>query len=99
MVREDTILSQFIRSKTSFQTNLDCVQNFPPKMWCGEGMEGKGGKRREGMEGKGREEKEGEGREEKGGDGREGKGREERGGKGGWSLHNGHTNYASWFLV
>ena len=75
MVREDTILSQFIRSKTSFQTNLDCVQNFPPKMWSGEGMEGKG-------------------REEKGGEGRE-----ERGGKGGWSLHNGHTNYASWFLV
>lgn len=63
MVREDTILSQFIRSKTSFQTNLDCVQNFPPKMWSGEGMEGKGGKRREGMEGKGREEKGGEGRE------------------------------------
>lgn len=75
MVREDTILSQFIRSKTSFQTNLDCVQNFPPKMWSGEGMEGKG-------------------REEKGGEGGE-----ERGGKGGWSLHNGHTNYASWFLV
>ena len=83
MVREDTILSQFIRSKTSFQTNLDCVQNFPPKMWSGEGMEGKG-----------REEKGGEGREEKGGEGRE-----ERGGKGGWSLHNGHTNYANWFLV
>lgn len=72
MVREDTILSQFIRSKTSFQTNLDCVQNFPPKMWSGEGMEGKGGKRREGMEGKGREEKGGEGKEEKGGEGREG---------------------------
>lgn len=62
MVREDTILSQFIRSKTSFQTNLDCVQNFPPKMWSGEGMEGKGGKGREG----------GEGREENGGEGREG---------------------------
>lgn len=79
MVREDTILSQFIRSKTSFQTNLDCVQNFPPKMWSGEGMEGKGGKRREGMEGKGREEKGVEGREEKGGEGREekrGEGRE-----------------------
>ena len=41
-------------------------------MWSGEGMEGKGGKRREGMEGKGREEKGGEGREEKGGEGREG---------------------------
>ena len=41
-------------------------------MWCGEGMEGKGGKRREGMEGKGREEKGGDGREEKGGEGREG---------------------------
>lgn len=61
MVREDTILIQFIRSKTSFQTNLDCVQNFPPKMWSGEGMEGKG-----------REEKGGEGREEKRGEGREG---------------------------
>lgn len=61
MVREDTILSQFIRSKTSFQTNLDCVQNFPPQMWSGEGMEGKG-----------REEKGGEGREEKRGEGREG---------------------------
>ena len=41
-------------------------------MWSGEGMEGKGGKRREGMEGKGREKKGGEGREEKGGEGREG---------------------------
>ena len=41
-------------------------------MWSGEGMEGKGGKRREGMEGKGREEKGGEGREEKRGEGREG---------------------------
>ena len=51
---------------------IDCVQNFPPKMWSGEGMEGKGGKRREGMEGKGREKKGGEGREEKGGEGREG---------------------------
>ena len=70
MVREDTILSQFIRSKTSFQTNLDCVQNFPPKMWSGEGMEGKEG--REGKGWKGREEKGGEGREEKGGEGREG---------------------------
>ena len=80
------MLSQFIRSKTSFQTNLDCVQNFPPKMWSGEGMEGKGGK----------------GREERGGKGREGgggKGREWRGGERGWSLHNGHISYASWFLV
>lgn len=64
------MLSQFIRSKTSFQTNLDCVQNFPPKMWSGEGMEGKGGKGREERGGKGREG--GEGREENGGEGREG---------------------------
>ena len=71
MVREDTILSQFIRSKTSFQTNLDCVQNFPPKMWSGEGMEGKGGKRRRGW--KGREGKRREGREGKRREGREGK--------------------------
>ena len=73
MVREDTILSQFIRSKTSLQTNLDCIQNFPPKMWSGKGMEGKEWKGREGREG----------REGKRREGREGKGREGRGGKGG----------------